>query len=95
MIYKTKGDANDDPDVREVREGEVIGKVLFSIPFLGYMIDFAKKPIGFGLLIIIPAVIVMFDEVRKIWREVKKMRTKRPPEAGAEEVDNRQENEQE
>ena len=70
ISYITKGDANNAPDQREVSEREVVGKVLFSIPYLGYAVDFAQKPLGFALIILIPAVIIIGDEVRKIWREV-------------------------
>lgn len=76
-MYTTKGDANEDKDIKEVRESEIIGKVLISIPFLGYILDFAKKPLGFALLIGIPAVIVIFDEVANIFRETKKLRKKK------------------
>lgn len=76
-MYTTKGDANEDKDVKEVREDEIIGKVLISIPFLGYILDFAKKPLGFALLIGIPAVIVIYDEVRNIFTEAKKIRRKK------------------
>ena len=77
MVYVTKGDANEDKDVSEVRENEVIGKVLFTIPYLGYVIDFARKPVGMVLLIIIPAVVVIGDEVRKIVVEIKRIRQKK------------------
>ena len=73
--YITKGDANNAPDQGEISEKEVIGKVLFSIPFLGYAVDFAQKPLGFALIIIVPAAIIIFDEVRKIYGEVKKKKT--------------------
>lgn len=76
-LYTTKGDANEDKDIKEVRDSEIIGKVLISIPYLGYILDFAKKPIGFALLIGIPAVIVIYDEVRNIFTETKKMRRKK------------------
>lgn len=72
ILYITKGDANEDPDGKEVLNREVIGKSLFSIPYLGYVVNFAKKPLGFALIIIIPAVVIIFDEVKKIYAEVKK-----------------------
>lgn len=77
LLFTTKGDANDDPDGKEVRESEVIGKVVFDIPYLGFILDMARKPIGFVILIVIPAVLVVFDEVIKIWAEIKKMRNKK------------------
>lgn len=73
--YITKGDANNTPDQREIPEREVIGKVLFNVPYFGYVVDFAKKPLGFALIIIVPAAIIIFDEIKKIFSEVKKKKT--------------------
>jgi len=72
MIFKTKGDANEDPDAREVRQNDIIGRVVISIPYLGYIIDFAKQPLGFFLLVIIPAGAIIIDEIRKIVKELRK-----------------------
>jgi len=74
FYYTTKGDANEDPDPQQIAQSEVIGKVLFSIPYLGYILDFAKKPLGFALLIGVPAAIVVFDEAANIWRETRRLR---------------------
>jgi len=79
-IYITKGDANNAPDTREIKKEDIVGKVLFSVPYLGYAVDFAKKPIGFALLIIVPAAIIIYDEIRKIFGEIKKK--KNPPVSG-------------
>jgi signal peptidase len=73
-VYKTKGDANKTADMKEVPEDTVIGKLIFSIPLLGFVLDFAKKPIGFALIIVLPALAIIFDEAKKIWVEVKKKR---------------------
>ncbi len=72
--FITKGDANNAPDRREVRESEVIGKMLFSVPFVGYAVSAAQKPLGFVLIIVIPATMIIFDEARNIWEEIKKLR---------------------
>lgn len=79
-LYTTKGDANSDADPQEVRERDIIGKVLFDIPFLGFILDFARQPIGFVLIIGVPAAIVIFDEAGKIWGEVQRMRKKKEEE---------------
>ena len=70
--YITKGDANNASDQREVSKREIIGKVLIDIPYLGYVVSFAQKPVGFALIIIVPAGLIIFDEARKIYAEVKK-----------------------
>ena len=76
-IYITKGDANNAPDTREISKGDILGKVLFSIPYLGYAVDFAKKPLGFSLIIIVPAAIIIIDEIKNIFREVKRTKEKK------------------
>ncbi len=70
--YITKGDANNAPDQREITKREVIGRVLFSVPYMGYAVDFAKKPVGFMLLILVPATVIIYDEIKKIFGEIKK-----------------------
>lgn len=75
-VYITKGDANNAPDQREIQKKDVLGKVLLSVPFAGYALNFAKKPVGFMLIIIIPAAAIIFDEVRKIYAEIKKKKEK-------------------
>ena len=71
-IYITKGDANNAPDAREIKEKDIVGKVLLNVPYMGYAVDFARKPLGFMLIIGIPAVAIIGDEVYKIIKEIKK-----------------------
>ena len=71
-LYVTKGDANNAPDKKEVRLEEIIGRVLFTMPYIGYAIGFGKKPIGFILIIGLPAFAIILDEARKIAEEIKK-----------------------
>ncbi len=72
VVYVTRGDANGGVDMRPVNSKDVIGKVAFSIPYLGYLLYFLKTPIGFALILGIPAGIIIYDEIRKIIKEVKK-----------------------
>lgn len=75
-IYITKGDANNAPDAREVFHSEVMGRILFDVPYIGYAIASAKKPFGFVALILIPAVIITTDQIKNIWQEIKKRKEK-------------------
>lgn len=68
--YITKGDGNNAPDQKPVTQAEIIGKVLFSVPYAGYAVAAAQKPIGFMLIIVIPAVIIIYDEAQKIKKEI-------------------------
>ena len=73
-VYITKGDANNAPDNREVRKEDILGKVIFSVPYFGYLASFAQKPYGFATLIIIPAILIIADQIKVIVKEIKKRR---------------------
>src|SRR3989344_1992438 len=60
-VYITAGDANDDFDSVQVGPANVIGRVQFSIPYLGYLVSLAKQPYGFILFVIVPATIVIYE----------------------------------
>lgn len=93
-VYKTKGDANNAEDSTETPQKDVIGKVLFSIPYLGYIVDFVKKPMGLMLVIVIPAIIIVYDELRKIATELKKLTFKvKKVEEEVEEIEEEQKDE--
>ena len=68
--FATKGDANEDPDPEETPQHAVIGKVLFSVPSAGFVLDFARQPLGFALLIGLPATLIVIDEAMRIGREL-------------------------
>lgn len=70
--FITKGDANNSEDGQAVSGDEVIGRVVFSVPYVGYAVSAAQKPIGFLFIIIIPAIIIVYDEMLNIKKEVKK-----------------------
>jgi signal peptidase I len=75
--FTTKGDANDAEDPQPTRFSDISGKVVFTLPYLGYVLDFARKPLGFALLVGVPALIIIFDEIAKIVNEIKRMRRKK------------------
>lgn len=75
-IYMTKGDANDAPDSEPVRQEQILGKVVLSLPYLGYPVAFAKTQTGFLLLIIIPATVIVYSEILNIKNEIQKIRQK-------------------
>jgi signal peptidase len=66
LSFHTKGDANEDPDPYTVPAENVAGKIRFCIPFLGYLMHYAQKPLGIVLLLGIPGAVLIGDELRKI-----------------------------
>lgn len=70
--YITKGDANKTVDYGQVDGQNVIGKVIFTLPYIGYIANFTKTPQGFILFIVIPATIIVYEELKTIFWELKK-----------------------
>jgi len=77
IFYTTKGDANEEADTEKRPKENVLGKVVLTIPYLGYPISFAKTTQGLILLVIIPAVIIVYDELRKIKEEIIKIKKRK------------------
>ncbi len=75
--FVVKGDANKDADPEPVKKEEIIGKVLFSIPYLGYVGAWARTKVGLVVLVWVPAALIIFEEIMKIKEEVVKMREKK------------------
>lgn len=71
--YITKGDANNAPDMEKVNPNQILGKALFAIPYLGYATSAIQKPLGFALMIIFPALLIILGEILNIQKEVKKI----------------------
>lgn len=72
--FVTKGDANEERDTNVVAPSDILGKVVIDVPYLGFILDFAHQPIGFALLIGVPAFLIIFDELHNIWRETGRIR---------------------
>lgn len=76
-MYQTKGDAVKEPDTELVAGGRVAGKMLFALPFVGYPAAFAKTQTGVVLLVVIPAAVIVYEELKSIWREMEVIRRKK------------------
>lgn len=91
-LFHTMGDANESPDIYPVPPENVVGKVVFDVPYLGYLASFVKTRRGFLATIIIPAIAIMVMEImdiRKILAENKraKMISKRQYTAVSRKID--------
>ena len=45
-VFRTQGDANDTPDSNPLYSSRIIGKPIFTIPYLGYFSNFLGQPAG-------------------------------------------------
>lgn len=66
QVYRTKGDANAGQDADEISPERIKGIVLFSVPSLGFFLDWIKTPLGFIVTIIIPALYIIITEILRI-----------------------------
>ena len=62
-IFRTKGDANDEADDVPIYEENVIGKPLFTIPYLGYLSTMISGKNGKFLLISFGVLLIVFMSV--------------------------------
>jgi signal peptidase len=77
IYFLTKGDANDDNDQGQISESQIKGKVITKVSYLGYIAGYLKTLPGLLLIIIIPATIIVYEEINKIKRELATIRKKR------------------
>ncbi|NCN82646.1 MAG: signal peptidase I [Candidatus Pacebacteria bacterium] len=73
-IFLTKGDANRSIDIEFVPLENVVGKVQFVVPKLGFFVSFAKSTAGIILLVIVPATIIVSDELGSLRSSLGKKR---------------------
>ncbi len=78
-VFFTKGDANEARD-EAMQEQQIVGKTLFSLPYLGYPVNLAKTRAGFLLLVILPAFLIVLDEVNNIRKELERRSLRRKEE---------------
>ena len=72
ILFDTKGDATEDSDPYYVPAQSVHGKVIFSIPYLGYatssVIGYVRTWLGLVTLVCIPMVILVGSAIRDVNR---------------------------
>jgi signal peptidase len=70
LLFDTKGDATEDSDPYYVPAQSVHGRLVFSIPYLGYAtisaIGYVRTWLGFVTLVCIPVVILVGSAIRDV-----------------------------
>jgi signal peptidase len=69
--YVTKGDANEERDRGTVSQDRVIGEVIFVIPFIGHVIQFANTQLGFLMLVLTPMALFVLSELWELAKSVR------------------------
>lgn len=70
--YFTQGDANDVPDGVSVHYKNIIGKPVFSIPYLGYVSNYIQHPPGMYVAIAAAAVLILLVFLPDVFSDDKK-----------------------
>lgn len=65
-VYTTKGDANPELDTDQVAPGQILGRVVWTLPRVGFLLSFGKSRAGILVLIVIPATLLVADELRRL-----------------------------
>lgn len=63
LYFRTKGDANEEADKQLVPASNVVGRVSFGIPYIGYVTTFASSRMIQLALIVVPAVLLVINEI--------------------------------
>lgn len=69
LAFRTKGDANEEIDSYLVPAEHVWGRVLLFVPHVGYTRDFIKTLPGLALLVLLPAGLLLINEVMFYMRQ--------------------------
>jgi signal peptidase I len=68
LWFVTQGDANNTTERwRIAAEGE-LGRVAYSVPWVGHVAVITHTPLGLALLLIVPLLLLALDELMRIWR---------------------------
>lgn len=68
-MYRTKGDNNNAEDLNPVLSENVVAEYTgFTVPYVGYFIDFAKSKNGSALLLILPGILLLGYAAFTIWQ---------------------------
>lgn len=71
-VFRTKGDANNKSDDALLNKDMILGKQIFSIPYVGKLVFFIKTLPGFLTLVIFPAFLYIAMEMYSIKNEIEK-----------------------
>lgn len=77
ISFVTRGDANDVDDPSLLDSSQLVGRVVFTVPYLGKILSFSQSRMGLVALIIIPGVLLIIFEILSMIKTVKKMKAEK------------------
>jgi signal peptidase I len=67
VSFTTKGDANNTVETWQIPREGGIGRVEYRVPKLGYAVAWISRPSSRLLLVVFPAMLLGFFELKRIW----------------------------
>ena len=67
LAFTTRGDANDANDQQPLLASAVVGKVIKTIPYVGFAMNFIRSKIGLLVLVILPGALIAVLEMWKLF----------------------------
>ncbi len=68
LSFVTQGDANNTQEHWRVSDTGQIGRVMYIVPWVGHVAVFARTKLGWLLLIGVPLLLILGEELVRIWR---------------------------
>ncbi|SDM76554.1 signal peptidase, endoplasmic reticulum-type [Halogranum gelatinilyticum] len=68
LYFQTKGDANEEVDQQLVPAENLIGRVFFAIPLIGWVLDFGGSQTGLLALVVVPSALLVVGEVWDLYQ---------------------------
>ncbi len=77
IMYETKGDNNNAVDPKPVLSDNVVAEYEgFTIPYLGYVVNFAHSQTGSAILLIVPGILLLGYAAFTIWQAISQLEFK-------------------
>ncbi len=68
LSFTTRGDANNADDSNPVYPEQLSGRMHFSLPYLGYLLNFGQTRQGLVMLVLLPGLLIIVYELYNIYR---------------------------
>lgn len=79
QVFRTKGDANPDPDLRPFTlDRPAQARFAFAVPYVGYLFMFLASQQARFLLLVLPAIAIALFMLIRLWRDAGRMLEEQP-----------------
>ncbi len=68
LWFVTQGDANNTTERWRVAADGQLGRVVYTVPWVGHAAVLTQTPLGLALFLIVPLLLLGLDELVRIWR---------------------------